>query len=175
MTNTLSFNDILTCIPKESEAWARLSLAMMALLGEKEQAPKPTRDPAWQQKYDEIVNRIHDERLDKEVAARITDSILTGILSESELDGWIEDAKVAVEKYNKDHSDTYGRARIRDTIQAKLKKFYDRSDLKWTPPNGGEVGKSAFKELPKPSKPRPVFRDMDGNIISQEEWEAGLA
>lgn len=153
-------------IPPEARWWAK---ALMAVLCAQSQAPKPQRDPAWQQKYDEIVNRIHDERLDKEVAARITDSILVGILSESELDGWIEDAKVAVEKYNKDHSDTYGRARIRDTIQAKLKKFYDRSDLKWTPPNGGEVGK--LKDAPKKQQ-RYTFVDADGKTIN--DFEEGV-
>lgn len=153
-------------IPPEARWWAK---ALMAVLCAQSQAPKPQRDPAWQQKYDEIVNRIHDERLDKEVAARITDGILAGILSESELDGWIEDAKVAVEKYNKDHSDTYGRARIRDTIQAKLKKFYDRSDLKWTPPNGGEVGK--LKDAPKKQQ-RYTFVDADGKTIN--DFEEGV-
>lgn len=154
-------------IPPEARWWAK---ALMAVLCAQSQAPKPQRDPAWQQKYDDVVNRIHDERLDKEVAARITDGILTGILSESELDGWIEDAKVAVEKYNKDHSDTYGRARIRDTIQAKLKKFYDRSDLKWTPPNGGEVGK--LKEASQKPKQRYTFVDADGKTIN--DFEEGV-
>ena len=154
-------------IPSEARWWAK---ALMATLCAKSQAPKPQRDPAWQQKYDEVVNRIHDERLDKEVAARITDSILVGLLSESELDGWIEDAKVAVEKYNTDHSDPYGRARIKDTIHAKLKKFYDRSDLKWTPPNGGAVGK--LKEASQKPKQRYTFVDVDGNAIN--DFEEGV-
>ena len=166
MANVVDIRKFVGTIPDYAIPWVHLETALM---NRESQAPKPTRDPAWQQKYDEIVNRIHDERLDKEVAARITDSILTGILSESELDGWIEDAKVAVEKYNKDHSDTYGRARIRDTIQAKLKKFYDRSDLKWTPPNGGEVGK--LKEAPKKQQ-RYTFVDVDGNAIN--DFEEGV-
>ena len=153
-------------IPPEARWWAK---ALMAVLCAQSQAPKPTRDPAWQQKYDEIVNRIHDERLDKEVAARITDGILTGILSESELDGWIEDAKRAVETYKKNPNDSYGRPRMRDTIQAKLKKFYDRSDLKWTPPNGGEVGK--LKDAPKKQQ-RYTFVDVDGNTIN--DFEEGV-
>lgn len=161
-------------ISPESRWWAKALMATLCAQSQ-EQAPKAPRDPAWQQKYDEIVNRIHDERLDKEVAARITDGIITGILSENELDGWIEDAKRAVETYKSDPKNSYGRPRMKDTIQAKLKKFFTRRGLEWVPPNGGEVGTSSFKELPKPSKPRPVFRDMDGNIISQEEWEAGLA
>lgn len=166
MANVVDIRKFVGTLPDYAIPWVHLATALMY---RESQAPKPQRDPAWQQKYDEIVNRIHDERLDKEVAARITDGILTGILSESELDGWIEDAKVAVEKYNKDHSDTYGRARIRDTIQAKLKKFYDRSDLKWTPPNGGEVGK--LKEAPKKQQ-RYTFVDADGKTIN--DFEEGV-
>ena len=129
--------------------WAKAFMVFLTAQAEAEKrarTPKPPRDPEWQKTYDEVVRQIHDPLLDKELANRITDSLVNGILTKTELDGWVADAKENVRKFESgDHK--YGRRTIKDTIHAKVKKFFERCGFEWTPPNGGVVGE--IKTAPK--------------------------
>ena len=148
-----SFSDLASSVPNEAIPWVH---AFTLLLTSRAKAPRSERDPAWTSKYNDVVNRIHDERLDRQIAERITDALLDGKLTESEFAHWIEEAKVAVEKYTKGKDYKFGRPYVKDTIVAKLKGFYDRNGYEWKSANGGEVGSDLFTEPEKPKK-KPVY------------------
>ncbi|MBQ9372190.1 MAG: hypothetical protein IJU03_08365 [Thermoguttaceae bacterium] len=159
MNATININKLVDETPECALPWVH---AFVSLLCAKAQASKPTRDLAWQQKYDDVVNRIHDERLSQETAERITNAIMSGALSDQELDHWIEDAQEAVDKYNADPSDRYGRRTRRDTINARLKGLYETEGWEWKPLKGREVGTELFTE---PQRPRRLIKLQDGRLV----------
>lgn len=141
-------------LPDAAIPWVH---AFTLLLNSRVKAPRAERDPAWTSKYNEVVNRIHDERLDRQIAERITDALLDGKLTESEFTHWIEDAQEAVDRHKADQTDKFGRKYRKDTIVARLKGFYDRNGYEWKSANGGEVGSELFTEPEKPKKNKPVY------------------
>lgn len=141
-------------LPDAAIPWVH---AFTLLLNSKVKAPRAERDPAWTSKYNEVVNRIHDERLDRQIAERITDALMSGKLTDTEFTHWIDESKIAVEKYNKSNDDKFGRPYRKDTIVSKLKGFYERVGYTWKPANGGEVGSDLFTEPEKPKKNKPVY------------------
>ena len=158
--NAINIDQLLNAVPDAAIPWVH---ALASVLCAKAQAPLSERSSEWKRLYRDVVTQINDPSLDREIAARITDCILNGEISNVELVSWIKEAEANVVKWN-DGDHKYGRPFVRDTIVSRLKKKYESCGYEWRPANGGIVGAIPIKKR-KPC----IATGLDGEPFDVEE------